>query len=196
MDVLLGLRFAGLREDLGITENLRTTDALPTTFYVNDQFSTTNDFTGVEIGYLWGWQKRRWSIDLETRLAIGGTRQEIDIDGRTVRDTGVGPEAGVGGLLALPSNIGHYQRDEFSVLPQLGATLGYALTQRLRLTVGYNFFYWSRVVRPGDQIDLELNPGLLPFSQAPSAIPARPRFAFRDTDLWANGLSVGADYRW
>jgi hypothetical protein len=194
MDFVFGIRTARLRENLGITENLRTDDSL-TTFHVNDQFSTTNDFTGFEIGYLMGWQHRRWSLDLQTRLAIGGTRQQVDINGSTVRDPGI-PRNGTGGLLALSSNIGHYQRDEFSVLPQLGATLGFALTRRLRLTVGYNFFYWSQVVRPGDQIDLEVNPGLLPFAPVPSMIPARPRFAYRNTDLWAQGLSLGADYRW
>ncbi|MFV2068419.1 MAG: BBP7 family outer membrane beta-barrel protein [Pirellulales bacterium] len=196
LDFLFGFRSSRLRENLGVSENLQTLDSLPTTFNVSDQFSTTNEFTGLEIGYLWGWQNRRWSVDLLSRLALGNTNQQVDIRGSTVRDLGAGPETGAGGLLALPSNIGSYTRDELSVMPELGATLGFALTRRLRLTVGYTFIYWSRVARPGDQIDLEVNPGLLPFAPVPSTIPARPQFVFRDTDIWAQGLNVGADYRW
>lgn len=196
MDFVFGLRLARLQENLGISENLQTTEVLPTTFQVNDQFSTTNEFTGAEIGYLWQWQKQRWSLDLQTKLALGNTQQQVDIHGSTVQDQGNGPQNAAGGLLALPSNIGSYERNEFSVIPQIGATLGFAVTRRLRLTAGYTFLYWSRVVRPGDQIDLEVNPGQLPFADVPSTIPARPQFVFLDTDIWAQGLNIGADYRW
>ena len=196
IDFLFGLRSTRLDENLNISEDLQTTDIVPTTFQVSDRFSTTNEFTGFELGYVWGWQNQRWSIDLLNRIAIGGTRQQVDIRGSTVQDTGAGPVTGPGGLLALPSNIGSYSRDELSVIPEFGATLGFALTKRLRLTAGYTFIYWSRVARPGDQIDLEVNPGSLPFATTPSTIPARPQFVFRDTDIWIQGLNFGADYTW
>ncbi|MEO2048958.1 MAG: BBP7 family outer membrane beta-barrel protein [Pirellulales bacterium] len=196
IDFLFGLRSTRLDENLNISEDLQTTDTLPTTFQVSDRFSTTNEFTGFELGYVWGWQNQRWSIDLLNRVAIGGTHQQVDIRGSTVQNTGAGPVTGPGGLLALPSNIDSYTRDELSVIPEFGATLGFALTKRLRLTAGYTFIYWSRVARPGDQIDLEVNPGSLPFATTPSTIPARPQFVFRDTDIWIQGLNFGADYTW
>ncbi|WP_299009694.1 BBP7 family outer membrane beta-barrel protein, partial [uncultured Caulobacter sp.] len=84
-------------------------------------------------------------------------------------EPGEDPETRSGGLLAQDSNIGNYERNELSVLPQLGVTLGYKLTERLKLTGGYTFVYWSNVVRPGDQIDPEVNPGNLPFANPPDA---------------------------
>jgi hypothetical protein len=69
------------------------------------------------------------------------------------------------------------------------------LTPRLRATCGYTFLYWSRVVRPGDQIDLEVNQELIPPGSG-DGLPAHPQFAFRDTDLWVHGFNVGLEYQW
>ena len=100
------------------------------------------------------------------------------------------------GLLVQPTNAGTYNRDQFSVIPQIGLTGGYQVTQRLRLTAGYTLLYWTRVARPGDQIDLDVNTEqIAPPTDVDLAI-ARPRFVFRDTDIWAHGISAGIDYRW
>ena len=42
-------------------------------------------------------------------------------------------------------------------MPEIGFTLGYDLTSRLKATVGYTLLYWSNVARPGDQIDLNVD---------------------------------------
>lgn len=196
MDMLLGVRYAQLEEGLGITEDLTTIETVPTTILLNDGFATSNEFVGGEVGFVWEWEHRRWSLELLSKLAIGNTRQRVFINGSTTRDTGVGPETKVGGLLAQSTNIGRYTRNELSIIPEIGATVGFALTQRLRITAGYTFLYWSRVARPGDQIDLEVNPSLLTFPPAANPNPARPQFVFRDTDFWAQGINLGADYRW
>lgn len=201
-DIYLGFRWAQLDEGIAIQENLTVIAPSPgvgTTFQVNDAFATSNEFVGGELGFLWDWEHRRWSLELLSKLAIGSTRQRVSINGSTIRTLpGEVPEFGSGGLLALDSNIGRYERNELSVLPQLGATLGYKLTERLKLTGGYTFLYWSRVARPGDQIDLEVNPGNLPFADPPDpdGLPARPQFTFRDTDFWAHGISAGLEYQW
>ena len=160
----------------------------------------SNEFFGGEIGFLVDWQKRRWSLEMLSKLAIGSTRQHVNIHGQTLRDDQLFD--GIG-LLAQPSNSGTFDRDEFSVIPQLGLNAGYLLTERLRFTVGYTLLYWSRVARPGDQIDLRVNPDWLdlatdPASQPdPSTIqPQSPEFVFRDTDIWAHGFNAGLDYSW
>ena len=76
------------------------------------------------------------------------------------------------------------------------ATIAFKVTERLRLTAGYTFVYWSQVVRPGDQIDLDLNPNLFPPEAMPFSGPLRPRFTWRESDFWAQGVSAGVDYRW
>jgi hypothetical protein len=203
VDVTYGVRWAQLDEGINIREDLEViapspTPDIGTTFLVNDNFSTSNEFLGGEFGFLYDWQYKRWSLEMLTRLAIGRTQQRVAINGFTINTPPGGPsEVGVGGLLTQTSNIGDYERNELSVLPQIGFTGGYMLTDRLKLTAGYTFLYWSRVVRPGDQIDLEVNPELLPFTTTPGdGIPARPQFTFRDTDFWAHGLNFGAEYQW
>jgi hypothetical protein len=203
VDVSYGARWAQLDEGLNIREDLEVIAPSPpadigTTFLVNDNFSTSNDFIGGEIGFLYDWQYKRFSIEFLSRLAIGRTRQRVAINGFTVNTPPGGPaETGVGGLLTQSSNIGDYERNELSVLPQLGFTAGYNVTDRLKLVGGYTFVYWSRVVRPGDQIDLDVNTELLPFNPTPGdGLPARPQFTFRDTDFWAHGVSAGIEYMW
>jgi hypothetical protein len=197
-----GVRWAQLDESLRITENLTVIPPsvdVGATFDVFDSFATGNEFIGGELGFIYDWEYSRWSFELLSKVAVGNTRQRVFINGTTIRtEPGQPGEVGEGGLLALPSNIGNYERDAFSVLPQIGVTGGYMLTDRLKFTFGYSFLYWSRVVRPGDAIDLEINPGNLPFADPPDAdgLPARPAFVFRDTDFWAHGLNAGLEYRW
>jgi hypothetical protein len=203
VDMVYGVRWAELKEGLNIQENLEVIAPSPpssigTTFLVNDNFSTSNQFIGGELGFLWDWQRSRWSLEFLSKLALGSTRQSVSINGFTVNTPpGGDPTTMNGGLLALSSNIGRYERDVFSVLPQLGVTGGYMLTDRLKMTLGYTFMYWSRVVRPGDQIDLEVNPELIPSqSLTGDGLPARPQFVFRDTDMWVQGMNVGLEYQW
>src|SRR5262249_34874117 len=108
-----------------------------------------------------------------------------------------------GGLLALPSNIGSESRDRFSVVPEAGVSLGFAVMNGVRLSVGYNFLYWSSVVRPGDQIDRRLGvlqiPGSPPLPSPPfgptlPTNPTVPQRLFKDTDFWAHGLTVGLEF--
>jgi hypothetical protein len=202
VDMTYGARWAQLDEGINIREDLEVIAPSPsldigTTFLVNDNFSTSNEFLGGELGFLYDWQYRKWSVEFLSRLAIGRTRQRVAINGFTVNTPPGGPaETGVGGLLAQSSNIGDHERNELSVMPQLGMTAGYSVTDRLKVVGGYSFVYWSRVVRPGDQIDLDINTELLPFGPGGDGLPARPQFVFRDTDFWAHGINAGIEYQW
>jgi hypothetical protein len=95
-----------------------------------------------------------------------------------------------GGLLAQTTNIGTYEQNTFSIMPELGVTLSYDITCRLRASVGYTFLYWNNVARPGDQIDRNLAQ-LPPEPPVPGGGPA---FAFRTTDFWAQGMNFGLAY--
>jgi hypothetical protein len=198
IDFTAGYRYYGLREGLSIQEDLTSLQGeSPGRFEILDQFETRNDFHGGEIGtsYLAG--RNRWTWEMLMRIAIGGTRQNVTIDGETTISPLVAPaETFEGGLLAQRSNIGEYDRDRFSMIPEIGTNLGFYLSPRMRLTFGYTLVYWSNVVRPGDQIDLDLNTDLIPPEVVPFDGALRPRFVFRETDFWAQGINVGLDYRW
>jgi hypothetical protein len=198
LDFLVGYRYARLSDNLGINENLTSLVANnPGTFLVNDRFSTQNTFNGVEFGTSLQANRARWTVELLTKLAMGTVNEMVSIDGSTTTTQFGSPTTSAGGLLAQSTNIGNYSRNQFAVMPQLGANLGYQLTPRLRATFGYTFLYLSRVVRPGDQIDLDVNSRLLPNDTRPLAGDTQhPAFAFQETDFWAQGISAGLDFRW
>jgi hypothetical protein len=53
--------------------------------------------------------------------------------------------------------------------------------------------YWSRIARPGDQIDMNVNPTQFQNGHL-TGVPA-PQFRFITSDFWEQGLNIGLDYR-
>jgi hypothetical protein len=103
------------------------------------------------------------------------------------------PTAFNGGLLTQANtNIGHFARDRFSVLPEAGVNVGYQFTERLRGFVGYDFMYLSRVARPGDQIT-PINSSQIP-PNPPGPGPVRVNI--KDSDFWAQGVNFGLEFRY
>jgi hypothetical protein len=201
LDALVGYRFLSLNDNVGITENLISSDPaqivapLGTNIIVIDHFHTSNRFHGGDIGLAGEMRWNAWTLGATARIAFGATRERVDISGSTtITVPGFAPVANAGGLLALSSNSGTYTRDVFAVVPEVRLQLGYDLNARTRVHVGYNFLYWSRVARAGDQIDLVVNPALLP-PPTPGATPLRPAFSFGDTSFWAQGMNVGIEFR-
>jgi hypothetical protein len=194
-DLIAGFRALGLDEDLRINEQLTVLRAPGGTFNVSDQFNVHNRFYGGQIGTNTQYQLGRWNFDFITKLAIGNTRQTVDIAGSTIiNDPRTGVSQNVGGLLAQRSNIGHYSRNVFGFVPEVNLNVGYQLTDHCRLYLGYNFMYWTNVVRPGNQIDPVINTAQLPPPQPGG--PARPAFTFRGSDFWAQGINFGLEFRY
>lgn len=201
VDFLFGFRSTRLDESLVITEDLETIEKEPpnTDILLQDSFTTENQFYGGEIGFLWEWEYRRWSLEFLSKLGIGNNKQQVHIHGFTSTDTNLAaPDYKVdSGLLVQPSNAGDYSRNQFTMIPEIGATLGFQVGPRLKLTAGYTAIYWGNVVRPGDQIDLHVNPEYLaPTLTGKEGPPFEPSFSFVSTDLWAHGLSFGGELRW
>jgi hypothetical protein len=202
VDLFAGFRYLELREGIGITEDLAVNPDVPniggSTFGVADQFDTRNQFYGGTLGaraeYRWG----NLFADLLGSVALGSTHEEIDIQGSTViTPPGGTPTTFAGGVLALPTNIGHYSRDRFAVAPEFSLHVGYQVTQSTRAFVGYSFLYLSNVVRPGDVIDRTVNLSQLPTTMGAGSLtgPARPAVLFKDTEFWAQGVDFGLEFR-
>ncbi|MDA0659268.1 MAG: BBP7 family outer membrane beta-barrel protein [Planctomycetota bacterium] len=195
-DWLAGYRFMKLDEDLFVREQLQSgLSGLQTNFDLRDDFEAQNTFHGGDLGMLLELSRGPIFLELIGKAALGNTNQQVNIAGSTTTTAAGIPVTEPGGLLALSSNIGQYENDAFSVIPEFAATVGYQLTYRLRLTFGYTFVHWNNVVRVGDQIDTTVNPNLLPPAIANPG-EQRPAFAFRETDFWAQGMNFGVDYRW
>jgi hypothetical protein len=201
LEVLGGFRYVQLNEGLGIGENLNSLAIGPgltgTTFAVQDQFGARNNFYGGQIGARGEIQSGNWFATLTGKIALGGTQEQIAINGGTSIGTPPVTRFGAGGLLALPTNSGSHSRDVFSVVPELGLNVGYRVTNNLRVYVGYTFLYWSDVARPGSQIDTGINPSQLPVSSNGTGLVGarRPSFTFHDTDFWAQGINFGVELR-
>ncbi|WP_315854196.1 BBP7 family outer membrane beta-barrel protein [Gemmata palustris] len=100
-----------------------------------------------------------------------------------------------GGLLAQTSNIGTYRSSSFTLIPELDLHLGCRLTDRISVSAGYSFLLLTDVARAGDQIDLVVNPNLLPGAPAGTG-PARPAFVMRQTNTWVQGINLGLSVKW
>jgi hypothetical protein len=197
VDGILGFRGLGLDETLDVHESLVVIggNAAGEQFSIGDHFGVQNRFYGGQLGALSEFRWGRWVLDLNTKLALGPTQEMVNISGSTViTPRGGTPQAFNGGLLALSSNIGRYDRDVFTWVPELGLNIGYQWTEHLRFYVGYNVLYWSSVVRPGEQIDRAVNPNLLP--PATGGGPARPQFAYNASDFWVQGVTLGLEFKY
>ena len=97
-----------------------------------------------------------------------------------------------GGLLALPTNIGRYEQDNFSTITELGVNLRRRLRYGLDFTFGYTFVYWSDVARAGDQIDFHVNKSQIPPLTFAGAQLPEPLFITEG--FWAQGLHFGLEY--
>jgi len=207
VDVLAGFRYLHLDEGLHITEDLVALRAVPAAginvgdrIIVTDRFDTKNDFYGAQLGVVAEYRYGRWFAEGTFKLGLGVVHQVVDIHGSTtitpLDPTVAGRQFGQG-LLALDSNSGTFSRDRFAVVPEVGLKVGYQLTDQLRAFVGYNFLYVSSVVRPGDQIDRALDEGKIPpFTAAVAPGQPRPLVPFKPSDFWAQGLTVGFEWRY
>jgi len=201
IDGFAGWRLLGLNESLSMTENLAvynsTNPTLPagTTFRVNDRFGTSNLFNGGQIGVIGELRFGRWSINVRESIALGSTMQYVNVSGATTSAApGIAATTSPGGLLALSSNIGPHTRSMVSFVEEVGINLGYQFTNHIRGFVGYNFLFWSSVVRPGEQINTVVNPNLIP--PATPGGPNQPAFSFNGSNFWVQGLTLGLDIRW
>jgi hypothetical protein len=208
-EALMGIRYVRLVEDLDVADFV-TPFAVPpggpTTAFTflgqpvptgsqifdQDSFRTSNQFIGFQLGGRLNWDFGRWFVGLNGKAAVGATQQQVQINGvTTVSGLGTAP----GGVLALPSNIGNHERTEVSFLPEVGIDAGVNLTRWCRIHAGYSFLFWTDVVRPGDQIDTVVNTGQLPTAPnfGTSVGPARPAFAFHDSNFWVQYLNIGVE---
>ncbi|MCL4207713.1 MAG: BBP7 family outer membrane beta-barrel protein [Pirellulaceae bacterium] len=198
-DFLAGWRYLSLDESLRIRDfktSISTDTLVPvgTTIDELDSFSAKNDFNGAELGMLAHTRRNNWSLEVLGKLAFGNTRSRVAIDGTTtITVPGEPASTTAAGLLAQETNIGTYQRDVFSVVPEFGLNLAYHMTPNVQARVGYTFIYWNRVARPGDQIDTLLNLSQL----EPTGLvgPARPAFSWVESGLWIQGISLGLEGR-
>jgi putative beta barrel porin BBP7 len=192
ISALVGYRHLRESDDLSIFTNQQSNivGIGSITAAITDQFGTTNDFNGLDLGLTGESRLGSWSLEWLGKVAVGGNYSTAQINGSTTLAVGGGaPGTLPGGLLAMPSNMGNFSETRFAVVPEVALKLGYQVTSQFRLHAGYDFLFWSNVVRPGNVIDTAINPNQVP---GPLVGASRPAPRLDGSDFWAHGIDLGA----
>jgi hypothetical protein len=193
INALAGFRYLGLRETLNVSNASTlltavdftgpngTVTALPgSTTSEFDSFRTQNDFYGGQIGAYLEYQMGPWFISNVDKLAVGVTREVVNINGNTtVIPTNAPPLFFQGGNYTSGTNIGSFGQNRFALVPEIKLNVGYQIGPLVRVWLGYDFMYWSSVLRPGNQIDNTFDGVTRPF------VPMLP------SPFWAQGFELG-----
>ena len=209
LQALAGFRYADLSENLSLQLHSTAIDGGAVTFLGNsfpapaslttiDTFGTRNQFYGGQVGFRGEYSLGNLVVATTGKVALGNMHEVVQVSGISTLVSDVGAVSSVpSGQFAGPSNIGRRTRDEFAVIPEIEVKVGYQATSWLRATIGYDFLYISRVVRPGSQVDLVVNDSVNPangaFGAAPLDTTAFPRPFFHHTDFWAQGLTFSLE---
>ena len=197
IDFLIGYRASRLNDDLTIGETTRSLSGVTagTVFELVDEFDAVSTFHGAQVGL--GIQpRRRGRLDCECLLkfALGTTNYNAIVQGTTTtREAGGGVTTVDSGLLALGTNHGEFEDNEFSAMSELELTLSWEVRPSLVFSFGYSVIFWSDVMRAGEQIDLGVNPTQIP----PDTLMglARPEFPNNLSSYWIQALRIGAEAR-
>jgi hypothetical protein len=210
LDLLVGFRYLDLEESLGIaTESELLTGGVtffegipilaPGSLSIRDSFATRNRFYGGQIGAHGTVRRGRWVVDATGKVAFGGVRQLVQVNGSTTLVNAVGDTAvATGGVLALPTNIGSRARTDGAVVPEGTIRVGFHVTENVSLLVGYTILYWNNAARPGDQVVRTVNKTQLPTSSdfGPLTGPAQPAPVLNESKFWAQGFDFGLAFRY
>jgi hypothetical protein len=213
LDGMIGLRYLNLDDNAQVTTTTQYFTTIAPAFLpafapfagnrINgiDSFTAHNQFIGGQLGARGNLIFDRFVVSGQFQLAMGNTYQELNIQGSQTR---ILPGGGVivspGSLLALPSNIGRHYRNEFTLLPEFGATVTIPVNEYLSFGVTFTSIYWSRILRAADQVDRAINVAQIPnfpgAAGAQAVAGAHPGVLFNQSDLWLMGAMLNVQLRW
>lgn len=155
-----------------------------------DNVTTYNEFIGAQVGASFRCRWDRLTLDLTSKIAVGQNFQTLKTSGRTViTNDGTGESVAVKeGLYVQSTNSGHDRFEHVSVVPEVDVTIGIALTDNCRFSVGYGFFNMNNVIRPGALLDRRIE------IQAPGIPTTLPERRSNTTDFWAQWVNVGLEF--
>jgi hypothetical protein len=200
IEALGGLRYLRLDETLTFTTDSPNIAPQPADVYkTTDRFGAKNDFFGAQLGARARGEWGDWSANGSIKVGIGAMVQTVDIEGTLLTNDfnnfGTPVSYAGGGYFATPTNVGHRKRTVFAVVPELGLTVGYRVTPRFSIVGSYSLLYISDVVRAGRQINRTVNYSSVDAPPTLPTGPQEPSFAFKSSDFWAQGISLGGVLR-
>lgn len=191
---LMGFRYFNIHE--GFELNDAIIDITPNSIInVRDSFSTKNNFYGVQTGARDSFDFSKLTLAVSAQVALGINYQNLIINGQTNIDNQTIIQSI--GLFAEPSNIGTHKNNSFAVMPELRIKLGYNINQYIRPFIAYDCLYINNVIRPGQQIDRNINLSQNSLIGGTGVLsgPAYPAVRFNSTGMWMQGVSLGLEIR-
>lgn len=192
--LVAGLRVMNFKERFQLDS--LTTDVSGFSLGRNDIIMDQDYFTGGDFGLRCSRRFKRLSVELTGKAAIGETwtvQYVTSQNGLPFFPARMNFSAREG-FFTQPTNISYTNSHHaFSVVPAARLRLGYDLTDNIRLTCSYEAFLWTNLMRPGDQLDRQIN---LSQTYGPLVGLARPGLPNRHTDFWAQGFSVGVQFNY
>jgi hypothetical protein len=206
LNAIAGYRYFMVNEGLRVEQtNLfpATESGPPVLSSSADQFDAHNRFHGGQLGLTADFTHGSVFVEATGKVALGQAVNVVNVSGQTVAVAPGFPFPPAqyfnGGVLAQPSNSGRFVDTAFGVLPEAVVKVGYRFRDQSRFYIGYNFIYLSEAVRPGDQVDLTVDPGQVPVfarAQPGGAMAQRPAPVLARSDFWVQGLIFGLEYRY
>ena len=196
LDSLFGYRFYSYAETLHMNQSVTPLGAnfiSGTQILSNDEFSTRNQFHGLDMGLRPQFFFNDLAIEFVGKVAFGNLHQDININGsQTTTVPGVGTTTDVGGVYALSSNIGNRSSNHWYALPEADVNLTWNIRNNVQLRLGYSVLLLSGLARAGNQVDTFINPALFPPSLGTP--PFRPQFLANRADMWIQSLNIGLQF--
>jgi hypothetical protein len=199
LDLIGGYHGTKIEDGVQVAHQIVSTDPaglIPVGTRINtvDSFEAENEFHGGSIGIMAQGFDGRLTWNFLSKISFGSSRETMSIRGTS---TTFVPGAGVAtfdqGLLALDSNSGIYERDQFAFVPELDLSVMYNVCSMLSVSVGYSAIYWSDVLLATDAVNTSINPTQI---DGPLIGPPRPLYSLVDDDFWLHGLTFGIHGRY
>jgi len=187
LDGIFGARYLSLRESL--TLDATSIDSTGISNVYHDNFQTSNQFVGGQVGFRTSYRYCGFALEGTLKVAIGMNLENVTNSGSTTQTAGGVTSVFPGGILTQPSNIGNQNQSNLSVIPQVTLKVGYDLSPNVRVFAGYDFLYWTNVVRASNQIDHSVNPSQSYGGTLAGA--SNPSFLFNQSSYFAQGVNVG-----
>lgn len=196
IDLLGGYQMTRIDDNLELNTALQRLDlAGNPTFTTRDLFDVDNEYHAGTLGLMGEFYNGPLTVQMMGKIGIGNMNQRVAIAGNNTIN---GVQTG-GGLFAQDQaanggpafNIGNFERDILVWSPEASIKATYCVSDRLSVTVGYTFLYWTRVALAGDQVDTNVNQDVVFDGAFVAGGGANPAFAFRDTDFWVQTIDIG-----
>jgi hypothetical protein len=189
-------------------------------FNFSDRFVSWNNFLAAQLGIDGRYQRKKWKLEGLFQGALGAVLEQINIKGSSrtsggnvfFETRGTANDTLPGGMFAEPTNTGKHKKSRFAYALEARVGSGYKIVRNLEMDIGYTFFWLSKVLRPGKQIDKKINStrtalaeasrstvgtgsGPIPFGDSGPAPavrgPKRPRVHFKTSSFYAQGFDAG-----